>query len=293
MFGGAVQEDDCAILFISVPGKRSTMVYRGIFLFLVIAVMVLPAAAVDDQNDLNIHSDAEYVPVIYITDTGDYTSSLPLIPLVKARQYYDTADYLETWNPDDVIVLNALDTGDGVCRDRTEALSSFAVSGGSGDSGDIRGFGDCCAETIQKEVYLPDLLQGVLFSVTDLCSSLNNPPYYLVDLGQNPVGPVEFSPSNNFVSAGSTDHHFQLYVPREKRHLWVDLEWSGPEMGYELTIYPPDSVIGPFEDAADGKMNQRIYLDISASPQLTPGMWYYTVTNLNGGDSNFNFTNYY
>ena len=40
-------------------------------------------------------------------------------------------------------------------------------------------------------------------------------------------------------------------------------------------------------------MNQRIYLDISASPQLTPGMWYYTVTNLNGGNSNFNFTNYY
>ena len=270
------------------------MVHRVIILFLVMVILVLPAgAAVDDQNDLNLHSDAEYVPVIYITDTGEYTASLPLIPMEKARRYYEEAEYLETWNPDDVIVLNALDTGDGVCRDETEARSSIAVSGGSGDSGAIRGFGDFSADTKHQVVYLPDLLQGVLFSVTDLWRSLNNPPYYLVDLNQNPVGPVEFSPSNNFVSAGSTDHHFQLYVPREKRHLWVDLTWAGFETGYELTIYPPDSVIGPLEDAADGKMNQRIYLDISASPQLTPGMWYYTVTNLDGGNSNFNFTNYY
>lgn len=295
MFGGAGQEDDCAILFLSVLIKRSTMTHRGFILFLMIA-LVLPAGAAGDQNDLNYHADAESVPVIYITDTGEYTSSLPLIPLVKARQYYDTAEYPETWNPDDVIVLNALDTGEVVCRDGTESQSAIALGGGGGgseNSGAVRGFGDFCADTKQQVVDLPDLLRGVLFSVTDLWNSLNNPPYYLVDLGQNPVEPVDCMPANNFVSAGSTDHHFQLYVPREKRHLWVDLNWAGPGMGYELTIYPPDSAIGPFEDAADGKMNQRIYLDISASPYLTPGMWYYTVTNLNGGTGNFNFTNYY
>jgi len=269
------------------------MIHRGFVVFVVMAVLVLPAAAVGDRDDLNFHADGEYVPVIYITDTGEYASSLPLIPLVKAQRYYDEAEYPEAWNADDVVVLNALDSCDVVCRDRTEALSSIAFGGGSGDSGDIRGLGGCYTDTKQKEVNLPDLLQGVLFSVTDLWRSLNNLPYYLVDLNQNPVEPVDFMPANNFVSAGSMDHHFQLYVPREKRHLWVDLTWAGFETGYELTIYPPDSVIGPFEDAADGKMNQRIYLDISASPQLTPGMWYYTVTNLNGGNSNFNFTNYY
>ena len=245
MFGEAGQEDDCAILFLSVLIKRSTMTHQGIILFMMMVVLVLPAGAVDDRsdlNDLNIHSDADYVPVIYITDTGEYTSSLPLIPLVKARQYYDKAEYLETWNPDDVIVLNALDTGDVVYRDETEARSSIAVSGGLGNSGAIRGFGDFCADTKHQVVDLPDLLRGVLFSVTDLWVSLNNPPYYLVDLNQNPVEPTDFLPANNFVSAGSTDHHFQLYVPREKRHLWVDLTWAGPEMGYQLTIYPPDTV---------------------------------------------------
>ncbi|WAI02481.1 hypothetical protein [Methanogenium organophilum] len=295
------------------------MTHRVFILFLMMIVLVLPAGAAGDRNDLNYHADADNVPVIYITDTGEYTSSLTFIPLIKAQPYVRAEDHDE-WDGDDVITLIALDSDDlrylyanealfaydGSDGDRGafiikneengyEALVSGGSGGGSGYPEDVRGseMEVCCAETKQKEVYLPDLLQGVLFSVTDLWMSFNNPPYYLVDLGQKPVEPMDFSPANNFVSSGSTDHHFQLYVPREKRHLWVDLTWAGPETGYQLTIYPPDSVIGPFEDAADGEINQRIYLDISASPQLTPGMWYYTVTNLNGGNSNFNFTNYY
>ncbi|WFN34106.1 hypothetical protein L1S32_09655 [Methanogenium sp. S4BF] len=269
------------------------MMHREVILFLVVIVLVLPAGAAGDRNDLNFHSDADYVPVIYITDTGEYTSSLTFIPLNKAQPYVK-ADGPEGWAGNDVIILNALDSG--VLQYLNENEVTYEYGGGGGGSGysaGVRGSEKCCAVPEPGEGDLLSLLQDMMVSVMDLGMFLNNPPYYLVDLNQKPVETMDFSPANNFVSSGSTNHHFQLYVPKEKRHLWVDLNWTGPEMGYQLTIYPPDTVIGPFEDAADGKMNQRIYLDISASPHLSPGMWYYTVTNLNGGYSNFNFTNYY
>lgn len=267
------------------------MMYRGGILFLVTLLLIVPAAG--DGDDMYFHSDMDYVPVIYITDTGEYTYSLPLIPLVKARRAYDEAEYLNEWDGTDVVILNALDSGDVQYRDGTEAGYAYGGGGGAGYSGNVRNAEVFCTEREPESAIPMGLLQSVMFSVTDLWSSLNNPKYYLVDLGQKPVETMDFSPTNNFASSESRKHYFQLYIPKEKQHLWVDLNWAGREMGYELIIYPPDTVIGPFEDAADGRTDQRIYLDISASPYLTQGMWYYSVSNLNGGYSNFNFTNYY
>ncbi|GAB7015375.1 hypothetical protein [Methanogenium cariaci] len=136
------------------------------------------------------------------------------------------------------------------------------------------------------QVNLDDGLLSAILSVIDL-------KYYLIAQSSVPMEALNTLPATNFAYDENSDQYFQLYVPEEKEHLWIDLNWAGRDVAYKLTVFSPDAVMGPFEDSADGRMDQRIYLDISASKYLTAGMWYYQVTNLNGGYNNINFTNYY
>lgn len=62
-------------------------------------------------------------------------------------------------------------------------------------------------------------------------------------------------------------------VPRQ----WIDLSWNNLNNSHLVTIYPPEETLGPFQNIDDGKLDGRIYLEISSNSNLTPGTWHYIV----------------
>ncbi|RLF03167.1 MAG: peptidase domain-containing protein, partial [Thermoprotei archaeon] len=91
------------------------------------------------------------------------------------------------------------------------------------------------------------------------------------------------------ITQGETDWH-SLYVPPGEDKLWVDLDWGNPSNPFTLTIYPPDgTVLGPYHDADDGKVDTRIFLCISRSSGLPSGTWYFEVQ----GAGDYSFAAYY
>lgn len=264
------------------PDNIFTMKHRLVVLFVLTLLLILPVAATPEKLSMVIYPDSDYIPVIYATSDDDYSYVSPAIPLVDAKIF---SGFVETppdeWEYEDVILLNGIEYDDAIFLE-------------TGYSGDIQYSGGCCLEDspVQGDIG-NNLLFSALFSVMDMRYYLNELDYYLVDLSDEPIAIKDSDPTANYRDDGSGDQYFQLYVPEGKQHLWIDLSWVDSDMGYKLSIFPPDATMGPFDDSADGRIDQRIYLDISASKNLSPGMWYYTVKNLNGGYSNFNFTNYF
>jgi hypothetical protein len=58
---------------------------------------------------------------------------------------------------------------------------------------------------------------------------------------------------------------------------WIDLSWNAVNNPHTVVIYTPDSTLGPFENADNGVVDRRIFLEISSGSNLTPGPWYYQV----------------
>ncbi len=57
----------------------------------------------------------------------------------------------------------------------------------------------------------------------------------------------------------------------------VDLYSGDPNDPVTLSIIAPDRTLGPFTDISDGRKDGRIYLKISRSTGLTPGVWKFRV----------------
>ncbi|PKL62896.1 MAG: hypothetical protein CVV31_03540 [Methanomicrobiales archaeon HGW-Methanomicrobiales-2] len=85
-----------------------------------------------------------------------------------------------------------------------------------------------------------------------------------------------FMPMNiGSIAQGETDW-YSTNVAAGKTELIVDLNWGDSSDSLRLTIYAPDSVIGPYYDAYDG-VNGRIYVRIRDSNGLYPGTWQFAV----------------
>lgn len=71
-------------------------------------------------------------------------------------------------------------------------------------------------------------------------------------------------------------------VPSGVRTIVVNLDWSGHQHSgtdsLALTITPPGSgVLGPYRDAVDGRMDEKISLALSGSDYLPSGMWKFLI----------------
>ena len=71
-------------------------------------------------------------------------------------------------------------------------------------------------------------------------------------------------------------------VPSGVRTLQVYLDWSGHQHpgtdSLTLAITPPgSSVLGPYRDGVDGRMDEKISLALSGSDSLPSGMWKFLI----------------
>jgi hypothetical protein len=85
-----------------------------------------------------------------------------------------------------------------------------------------------------------------------------------------------FMPTNvGSITQGETDW-YSTNVAAGTTELIVDLNWGDSSDSLRLTVYAPDTVLGPYYDAYDG-VNGRIYLRIKDSAGLYPGTWWFEV----------------
>lgn len=260
------------------------MKFRGAIILLAVLVLVIPAAGVGGGCTTQGNNGTDTVPVLYITGKDEYTFAFPADAPDESDLTEAVRNFVEEGDGE-IVVLKATVRDTSICFDDTGVYGSIRdADAGCNGGGYSSGKG--------ASLFPGGSILG-MFAMPELRALLNRPDYYLVNLFAEPVFAPNTLPENNFVSPAPKDRYFRLAVPEGKEHLWVDLNWAGEEEGYRLTVYAPDAVMGPFMNADDGRIDDRIYLDISGSPYVKEGMWHYLVTNLNGGPSNFNFTNYY
>ncbi|GAA5261509.1 hypothetical protein [Methanocalculus sp. MC3] len=102
----------------------------------------------------------------------------------------------------------------------------------------------------------------------------------------DPVEEVEWR-----IVKGDQTEYSALSIPEEKDRIWVDLLFEeGPVI---LTVYSPDAVLGPFEDADDGVPDNRIYLEIAGDTIMPQGEWYFRIENPGEEESRYTFTIWY
>ncbi|MFA5332179.1 MAG: hypothetical protein WC342_07350 [Methanoregula sp.] len=95
-----------------------------------------------------------------------------------------------------------------------------------------------------------------------------------------------FIPVNNLTFSTGSRHSafFKETVKAGAQETWIDLAWPGSGSSLDLMVYAPDATLGPFNDTADGRADNRIFLDIAGEHNVTPGDWYFMVRN-NGTDA--------
>lgn len=74
---------------------------------------------------------------------------------------------------------------------------------------------------------------------------------------------------------------FSKFVSPDTPSIIVDLDSGDPADPLSLTILTPDKTLGPYNDSADGRMDGRIYLKISKTDRMTPGLWRFMVYSAN------------
>jgi len=93
-----------------------------------------------------------------------------------------------------------------------------------------------------------------------------------------------FSGETNFIHSGGSlgnlppvPRFYRETLPDSIDRQWIDLSWNTMNNPHTVVIYTPDSTLGPFENADNGVVDRRIFLEISSGSNLTPGPWYYQV----------------
>ncbi|MFA6364197.1 peptidase domain-containing protein [Methanoregula sp.] len=79
--------------------------------------------------------------------------------------------------------------------------------------------------------------------------------------------------SSASISQGQTQR-YSSYISGGKSAFTVDLNWGVPSNSLSLTLNAPDTALGPYYDAADGRTDGRVNLRISNSGGLTSGTWW-------------------
>jgi hypothetical protein len=72
------------------------------------------------------------------------------------------------------------------------------------------------------------------------------------------------------ISQGQTQS-YTTSVPRGKTSFFADLNWGVSSNSLALTITAPDATLGPYYDAADGRIDCRINLRITKTSGLESG----------------------
>jgi len=90
-----------------------------------------------------------------------------------------------------------------------------------------------------------------------------------------------YLPVNNlsFSTASLRSGFYKQTVQTGAKETWVDLKCPLSCAALDLMVYAPDATLGPFNDTADGRTDNRIFLDVAGKGNVTPGDWYYRIRN--------------
>ena len=132
-------------------------------------------------------------------------------------------------------------------------------------------------KTATAIAYAGDNLTGLPRAVTVTATTAEG----TYNVGIVTVKTGTFLPVNNltFSTAAARTAFYKQIVHAGTNETWVDLSWPNARSALELMVYAPDAVLGPFNDTADGRADNRIFLDVAGKNNVTPGDWYYRVTN--------------
>jgi hypothetical protein len=101
-------------------------------------------------------------------------------------------------------------------------------------------------------------------------------------------------PVNNlsFSTASGTSAFYKQTVAPGAKETWIDLEWPDSCAALDLMVYAPDATLGPFNDTADGRRDDRIFLNIAGKGNVTPGDWYYRIRNTGNNATPYTLNTY-
>lgn len=91
------------------------------------------------------------------------------------------------------------------------------------------------------------------------------------------ISEEDLSPDFHYAIPTRSFHFYRETITEGTSRHWIDLSWSNFCNPYSLTIFAPNAVLGPFTNAANGRQDGRIFLEISTNSNLTAGDWYYQV----------------
>ncbi|MFA5254502.1 MAG: hypothetical protein WC367_07520 [Methanoregula sp.] len=145
-------------------------------------------------------------------------------------------------------------------------------------------------KTITAIAYTDDNLTGLPRAITVTATTAEGT--YNVSVVTVKTG--TFLPVNNltFSTAAARTAFYKQTVNAGANETWVDLSWPDARSALDLMVYAPDAVLGPFNDTADGRADHRIFLDVAGKNNVTPGDWYYRVTNTGNDTSPYLLNTY-
>ncbi len=94
------------------------------------------------------------------------------------------------------------------------------------------------------------------------------------------------------ITTGETDW-YSITVLSGTASITPDLNWGDVTDSLSLTVIAPDETVGPFYDISDGVMDGRIFITISRTGGIAPGIWKFKVYGVNVlGSQGYNFVIY-
>jgi len=94
------------------------------------------------------------------------------------------------------------------------------------------------------------------------------------------------------ITQGETDW-YTVQVSPGTASLTTDLNWGDATDSLSLSAIAPDGTVGPYYDAADGATDGRIFLTISRTGGIAPGIWKFKVYGVSvQGVQSYNFVTY-
>jgi hypothetical protein len=94
------------------------------------------------------------------------------------------------------------------------------------------------------------------------------------------------------ISQGETDWYSAI-VSSGTSSITADLYWGYVPDSLALTVFAPDSTLGPYHDADDGATDGRIFLTFSRTGGIAPGTWNFRVYGEHVlGTQSYNFVSY-